>query len=171
MTEQVEKLTFVTQKEEVNGHKYPAQGTGARYVWDRADEAFEQGINSTDLMDDIVGRTDMTRGTVSSQLTYWRKETGKTLPKKIDIERAEREANAEKIKAEKEAAKEKARLEKEANREIERAKAAAKRAADAKAKAEEKVAEAKEKLAALGIDPESIDLSGDDAGSNGTDAE
>lgn len=160
-TEQVEKLTFVTQKEEVNGHKYPAQGTGARYVWDRADDAFEKGINSTDLMDDIVNLTDMTRGTVSSQLTYWRKETGKTLPKKIDIERAEREMNAEALKQQKEEEKLKAKQEKEAKREIEKAKNAIKRAEDARKKAEDRVEEAKLKLIELGIDPDTVDLTGE----------
>ena len=74
-----EKLTFVTGKEEVNGVLYPAAGTGARYVWDLADKAHEEGKSSSDVMDEVVATTEMSRGTVSSQLTYWRKATGKVL--------------------------------------------------------------------------------------------
>jgi hypothetical protein len=116
-----EKITFKSTKEMVDGVAYPSQGTGARYVWDAADAAHESGENSTDLVAKLVESTDMSKGTISSQLTYWRKATGKALAKKVD------ESAAEKAAA-KQAAKEK-------------------READKAAKAEEKQRKAEEKAA------------------------
>ncbi|MEZ0535381.1 hypothetical protein, partial [Enterobacter sp. KB-221C9] len=107
-----EKLTFVSGKEEVNGVMYPAAGTGARFVWDLADQAHEAGESSSDVMDKVVAQTEMSRGTVSSQLTYWRKATGKVLAKRIDTAKAERDAAKAEEKRLKAEARAKAKAEK-----------------------------------------------------------
>lgn len=121
------KRTFATGKEEVNGVLYPAPNTGARYIWDLADSAHEAGKSSSDVMDRATKETDMSRGTVSSQLTYWRKATGKVLAKRVDDAKAQRDAakaEEKRVKAE------------------ERAKAKAEKA---RVKAEEQIAKANER--------------------------
>lgn len=141
------KLTFATGKEEINGVLYPAQNTGARYVWDLADKAHEAGKSSSDVMDLATANTEMSRGTVSSQLTYWRKATGKVLAKRVDTAKAERDAaraEEKRLKAEARAAAKAEKAEAKAAEQIARAEA---KAAKAKEKAEAAKAEAA-KLAA-----------------------
>lgn len=148
-----EKITFKSTKEMVEGVAYPSQGTGARFVWDAADKAHESGENSTDLVNRIVAGTDMSKGTVSSQLTYWRKATGKTLAKKVDDAAAERAAAREQAKAEREAAKlarEEERQRKAEEREAAKATREAEKAAKAEArrlKDEERLRKLQEKVA------------------------
>ncbi|WNT47327.1 hypothetical protein SPLA11_PHROGS00047 [Salmonella phage SPLA11] len=132
-----EKLSFVTGKEEVNGVLYPAAGTGARYVWDLADKAHEEGKSSSDVMDEVVATTEMSRGTVSSQLTYWRKATGKVLAKRVDTAKAERDAAKAAEKQRK--AEERARI---------KAEKAEAKAAEQIRKAEEKAEKARQKAEA-----------------------
>lgn len=79
-------------KEDVGGIMYPAAGTGARMVWDAADQAHAEGKTSSDVIEHLTGTTTMTPGTVSSQLTYWRKATGKDLSKRAAANKAERDA-------------------------------------------------------------------------------
>lgn len=127
MTTPEQKLTFATGKEEVNGVLYPAPNTGARYVWDLADKAHEAGKSSSDVMDLATTNTEMSRGTVSSQLTYWRKATGKTLAKRVDDAKAQRDA----AKAEEKRVKAEARAQAKADK--------------ARIKAEEQIAKANER--------------------------
>lgn len=143
-----EKITFKSTKEMIDGVAYPSQGTGARYVWDAADKGHESGENSTDLVTRIVGETDMSKGTVSSQLTYWRKATGKTLAKKVDDSAAERAAAREQAKAEREAAK-LAREEERQRKAEEREAAKATREADKAARAEARRLKDEERLRKL----------------------
>lgn len=148
------KVTFKTEKELVNGVAYPSKGTGARFVWDAADAAAEAGDNGTDLVARLTEQTDMSKGTISSQLTYWRKATGKVLAKKVDetaaqraAEKAQAKADREAAKAQREAdraAKKKEREDKKAEREAERARKAEER----RLKDEEKLAKLQEKVAA-----------------------
>lgn len=136
------KLTFATGKEEVNGVLYPAAGTGARYVWDMADKAHEAGKSSSDVMDVVTKETEMSRGTVSSQLTYWRKATGKVLAKRVDNAKAERDAQKAEEKRLKAEARAKAKAEKAEQKAAEQIKKAEERAEKARQKAEAAKAEA-----------------------------
>lgn len=145
------KLTFATGKEEVNGVLYPAAGTGARYVWDMADKAHEAGKSSSDVMDVVTKETEMSRGTVSSQLTYWRKATGKVLAKRVDTAKAERDAAKAEEKRLKAEARAKAKAEKAEQKAAEQIKKAEERAEKARQKAEAAKAEAA-KLAAGNTD-------------------
>lgn len=147
------KLTFATGKEEVNGVLYPAAGTGARYVWDMADKAHEAGKSSSDVMDVVTKETEMSRGTVSSQLTYWRKATGKVLAKRVDTAKAERDAQKAEEKRLKAEARAKAKAEKAEQKAAEQIKKAEERAEKARQKAEAAKAEAA-KLAAGSTDGE-----------------
>lgn len=142
------KVTFKTEKELVNGVAYPSQGTGARYVWDAADAAAESGDNSTDLVTRLVETTDMSKGTISSQLTYWRKATGKVLAKKVDETAAQRAAEKAQAKADREAAKAQREAERAAKKEEREAKKAEREAEKAR-KAEERRLKDEEKLAKL----------------------
>ncbi|HBU2310268.1 hypothetical protein VBJ55_22500 [Enterobacter hormaechei] len=137
-----EKLTFVSGKEEVNGVMYPAAGTGARFVWDLADQAHEAGESSSDVMDKVVAQTEMSRGTVSSQLTYWRKATGKVLAKRIDTAKAERDAAKAEEKRLKAEARAKAKAEKAEAKAAEQIRKAEEKAEKARQKAEAAKAEA-----------------------------
>lgn len=142
MTTPENKLTFATGKEEVNGILYPAPNTGARYVWDLADKAHEAGKSSSDVMDLATKETEMSRGTVSSQLTYWRKATGKVLAKRVDDAKAQRDAakaEEKRVKAEERA---KAKAEKARIKAEEQIAKANERAEKAKQKAEAAKAEA-----------------------------
>lgn len=149
-----EKITFKSSKEMVDGVAYPAKGTGARHVWDAADEAAETGNNSTDLVAHIVETTDMSKGTVSSQLTYWRKATGKVLAKKVDesaAQRAEEKAEAKRLrdeaKAQREADRQAKKDEREAAKQA-REEAKALKAQERAAKDEEKLRKLQERVAA-----------------------
>lgn len=142
MTTPETKLTFATGKEEVNGVLYPAPNTGARYVWDLADKAHEAGKSSSDVMDVATKETEMSRGTVSSQLTYWRKATGKVLAKRVDNAKAERDqakAEEKRLKAE---ARAKAKAEKAQAKADEQIRKAEEKAEKARQKAEAAKAEA-----------------------------
>lgn len=148
------KVTFKTEKELVNGVAYPSKGTGARFVWDAADAAAEAGDNSTDLVARLVEQTDMSKGTISSQLTYWRKATGKVLAKKVDETAAQRAAEKAQAKADREAAKAQREADRAAKKEAsEQAKAEreaerARKAEERRLKDEEKLAKLQEKVAA-----------------------
>lgn len=102
-------------KEDVGGIMYPATGTGARMVWDEADKAHAEGKTSSDVIEGLTKTTTMTPGTVSSQLTYWRKATGKDLAKRAAANKAEKDAAkaAEKAKREADRAAKKAAKEQE----------------------------------------------------------
>jgi hypothetical protein len=154
------KLTFATGKEEVNGVLYPAAGTGARYVWDLADKAHEAGKSSSDVMDVATKETEMSRGTVSSQLTYWRKATGKTLAKRVDNAKAERDAQKAEEKRLKAEARAKAKAEKAEQKAAEQIKKAEERAEKARQKAEAAKAEAA-KLAAGSTEGETAEADAD----------
>lgn len=143
-----EKITFKLIKEMVNGVAYPSQGTGARYVWDAADAAHEVGENSTDLVTRIVEATDMSKGTVSSQLTYWRKATGKVLAKKVDESAAEKAAAKQAAKEAREADKAEKAAEKQRKAE-EKAAAKEKRDAEKAEKAEQRRLKDEERLRKL----------------------
>jgi len=148
-----EKITFKSSKEMVDGVAYPSAGTGARYVWDAADKAHESGENSTDLVTSIVDATDMSKGTVSSQLTYWRKATGKTLAKKVDESAAQRAAERQAAKKEREAAKAAKAADREAKaaereqRRVEREAEKQQRAEARRLKDEERLRKLQEKVA------------------------
>lgn len=142
------KVTFKTEKELVNGVAYPSKGTGARFVWDAADAAAEAGDNSTDLVARLVEQTDMSKGTISSQLTYWRKATGKVLAKKVDETAAQRAAEKAQAKADREAAKAQREADRAAKKEA-REQAKAEREAERARKAEERRLKDEEKLAKL----------------------
>lgn len=90
-------------KENINGVMYPAAGTGARMVWDAADSAHTASKTSSDVIEHITATTTMSSGTVSSQLTYWRKATGKTLAKRVNEEKAKKDAAKAEDKAKREA--------------------------------------------------------------------
>lgn len=145
MTTPENKLTFATGKEEVNGILYPAPNTGARYVWDLADKAHDAGKSSSDVMDLATTNTEMSRGTVSSQLTYWRKATGKILAKRVDNAKAERDA----AKAEEKRVKAEARATAKAAKATAKADEQIKKAEDRAAKAKEKAEAARAEAAAL----------------------
>jgi len=121
-------------KEEVGGVLYPAAGTGARMVWDTADLAVESGKTSSDVIAKLTAETTMSNGTVSSQLTYWRKATNKTLAKAASTEKAKKDAE----KAEAKAKREQERADKKAAKVIEDGK----KAADKLAKLQAQVAAA-----------------------------
>lgn len=142
------KVTFKSEKELVDGVAYPSKGTGARYVWDAADAAAENGGNSTDLVTRLTEETDMSKGTISSQLTYWRKSTGKVLAKKVDETAAQRAAEKAQAKADREAAKAQREADRQAKKDA-REEAKAKREADRQAKAEERRLKDEERLAKL----------------------
>lgn len=118
-------------KEDVNGVMYPAKGTGARIVWDAADSAFNKGTDSSTVIDHLTSSTTMTRGTISSQLTYWRKATGKELAKRASTAKAEKLA----AKAEAKAKREAESAAKKAAKEQEQAKKAAEKLAKLQAQA------------------------------------
>lgn len=143
-----EKITFKSTKEVVDGVAYPSKGTGARFVWDAADQAHEAGQNSTDLVATIVEQTDMSKGTVSSQLTYWRKATGKVLAKKVDESAAEKAAAKQAAKEQREAAKAEKAAEKQRKAE-EKAQAKAQREAEKAEKAEARRLKDEERLRKL----------------------
>lgn len=145
MTTPENKLTFATGKEEVNGILYPAPNTGARYVWDLADKAHDAGKSSSDVMDLATTNTEMSRGTVSSQLTYWRKATGKILAKRVDNAKAERDA----AKAEEKRVKAEARATAKAAKATAKADEQIKKAEERAAKAKEKAEAARAEAAAL----------------------
>jgi len=121
-------------KEEVNGVMYPASGTGARMVWDTADQAVEAGRTSSDVIEKLTAETTMSNGTISSQLTYWRKATNQVLAKRASTDKAEKDA----AKAEAKLIRETARAGKKAAKVI----ADGKKAADKLAKLQEQVAAA-----------------------------
>lgn len=115
-TEAVQHKIEVTRqtKEDVGGILYPAKDTGARMVWDAADAAAAAGKSSSDVIEHLTATTTMSAGTVSSQLTYWRKATGRTLAKRVSEEKAKKEAEKAEAKAKREADREAKRAAKEA---------------------------------------------------------
>lgn len=143
-----EKITFKSTKEIVDGIAYPSKGTGARFVWDAADVAHLEGTNSTDLVTSIVEQTDMSKGTVSSQLTYWRKATGKVLAKKVDASAAEKVQAKEEARLAREAEKQR-KADEKAERDRVKAEAKAQRETEKAAKAEARRLKDEERLRKL----------------------
>lgn len=143
-----DKISFKATKDIVDGVEYPAKGTGARHVWDAADEAVLSGTNSSDLVNTLVETTDMSKGTISSQLTYWRKASGKVLAKKVDAASAEKAEAREAAKAEREAKKAEREAEKQRKAE-EREATKAQREAEKAEKAEARRVKDEERLAKL----------------------
>ena len=88
---------------------------------------FEAGLTSSDVIEKITNETTMSAGTVSSQLTYWRKATSKQLAKRASTAKAEKDAEKAENKAKRDAD----------------------RAAKREQKEQEKAVKAKEKLAKL----------------------
>lgn len=84
------------QKEVVNvngvDRNFPGQGTAARFVWDLCLKAVEKGLSSTDVIDKALKDTSMSRASVNSQITYFRKETGLELSRRVDTTKAEEKA-------------------------------------------------------------------------------
>lgn len=81
---------------------FPGQGTGARYVWDLCMHALQTGESSTYVVETAAANTKMSKPSINSQITYFRKATGLELSRRVNTEKAEAKAKA---KAEREAKK------------------------------------------------------------------
>lgn len=81
---------------------FPGQGTGARYVWDLCMHALQTGESSTYVVETAAANTSMSKPSINSQITYFRKATGLELSRRVNTEKAEAKAAA---KAEREAKK------------------------------------------------------------------
>lgn len=145
--EQVQHKIQVSRqtKEEVNGVMYPASGTGARMVWDTADHAVLTGRTSSDVIKKLAEETTMSNGTISSQLTYWRKATNQVLAKAASTAKAEKDA----AKAAAKELREKERADKKAAKVL----ADGKKAADKLAKLQAQVAAAEAAAAGAEVQP------------------
>lgn len=112
--------TLRPQKEmvEVNGIEiaFPGAGTGARYVWDLCLHAIEVGESSTFVVETAAANSKMSKPSINSQITYFRKATGLELSRRVNTEKAEQRAARA---AEREAAKAK-RIAEGAGKRVER---------------------------------------------------
>lgn len=88
--------TLRPQKEmvEVNGVEiaFPGAGTGARYVWDLCLHAIEVGESSTFVVETAAANSKMSKPSINSQITYFRKATGLELSRRVNTEKAEQRA-------------------------------------------------------------------------------
>lgn len=84
------------QKEmvELNGVEiaFPGQGTGARFVWDLCLKAIANGESSTYVVETAHEATGMSKPSINSQLTYFRKATGLELSRRVNTEKLEAKA-------------------------------------------------------------------------------
>ncbi len=87
---------------------FPGQGTGARYVWDLCMHALQTGESSTYVVETAAANTSMSKPSINSQITYFRKATGLELSRRVNTEKAAekqaKKAEREAKKAEREAA-------------------------------------------------------------------
>lgn len=97
------------QKENVlvNGVEvaFPGQGTGARYVWDLCLHAVNSGESSTFVVETAASNTKMSKPSINSQITYFRKATGLELSRRVNTDKAAEKLAKDKERAEKKAAK------------------------------------------------------------------
>lgn len=95
---------------DVNGKTvaFPGQKTGARYVWDLCLHAINTGESSTYVVETAAANTTMSKPSINSQITYFRKATGLELSRRVNTEKAEQKAQAK-------AARDAKKLERDAN--------------------------------------------------------
>lgn len=88
--------TLRPQKEmvEVNGVEiaFPGTGTGARYVWDLCLHAIQTGESSTFVVETAAANSKMSKPSINSQITYFRKATGLELSRRVNTAKAEERA-------------------------------------------------------------------------------
>lgn len=138
----VENLRPQKENVEVNGVvvAFPGKGTGARYVWDLCQHAVANGESSTYVVETAAANTTMSKPSINSQITYFRKATGLELSRRVNTEKAEAQAAKRKEREEKAAQ----RLVDSADKRVERIAALQKRiAADTAKLAELEAEEAK----------------------------
>lgn len=93
----------------VNGAEvaFPGKGTGARYVWDLCQHAVANGESSTYVVETAAANTTMSKPSINSQITYFRKATGLELSRRVNLDKANeksaKRAEREAKKAEREA--------------------------------------------------------------------
>jgi hypothetical protein len=87
----------------VNGVEvaFPGKGTGARYVWDLCQHAVANGESSTYVVETAAANTTMSKPSINSQITYFRKATGLELSRRVNTEKAEAQAAKRKEREEK----------------------------------------------------------------------
>ncbi|MNE34927.1 hypothetical protein D3C77_13450 [compost metagenome] len=73
---------------------FPGQGTGARYIWDLCLHALNSGESSTYVVETAAANTQMSKPSINSQITYFRKATGLELSRRVNTEKAEAKAAA-----------------------------------------------------------------------------
>lgn len=95
------------EKVEVNGVEvnFPGKGTGARYVWDLCMHAVANGESSTFVVETAAANTTMSKPSINSQITYFRKETGLELSRRVNLAKSEEKLAKEQERADKKAAK------------------------------------------------------------------
>jgi hypothetical protein len=71
---------------------FPGQGTGARYVWDLCLTAIANGESSTFVVETAHAATGMSKPSINSQLTYFRKATGLELSRRVNTAKLEAKA-------------------------------------------------------------------------------
>lgn len=92
----------------VNGVEvaFPGQGTGARYVWDLCLHAVTNGESSTFVVETAAANSQMSKPSINSQITYFRKATGLELSRRVNTEKAEERLRKQKERDEKRAQRE-----------------------------------------------------------------
>lgn len=93
---QAPEASLRPQKENVTvGDKvvaFPGKGTGARYVWDLCMHASDIGESSTYVVETAAANTSMSKPSINSQITYFRKATGIELSRRVNTAKAEEKA-------------------------------------------------------------------------------
>lgn len=144
----IENLRPQKENVDINGVAvaFPGRGTGARYVWDLCRHAVEIGESSTFVVETAAENTSMSKPSINSQITYFRKATGLELARRVNTEKAQ---EREEKRAAREA-KALERLNETATKRVERIAALQKRiAADTEKLAELQAEEEKRQMAEL----------------------